>query len=83
MVLSMGPSSAVVNPMVPFVEPAEVDRSKEYIPGTARVEFEPDGERRQDVREFTQRWFQPMPPLVDTRRISKCSGYVIGRHRGM
>jgi hypothetical protein len=27
---------------------------------------------------FTQRLFQRMPPLVETRRISKCSGYVIG-----
>ena len=49
MVFAFGTSSAVVNPMVPFVEPAEVNRAKEDIPGSAGEGLKADRKRRQDV----------------------------------
>jgi hypothetical protein len=39
-----------MNAIVLFIEPAQVHRAEEQVPGSAGEGLEPDGERRQDVR---------------------------------
>jgi hypothetical protein len=57
--------AVVVNAIVAFVEPAEMDRPEKDIPGTAREGLEPDGERGQDVRYVHPAF---MPPNAAIRR---------------
>jgi len=42
-------SSVVVNAIVSFIQPAEVHRSEEHVPGSAGQRLEPDGQRGQNV----------------------------------
>lgn len=49
-VFALQSSSVVVNAIVSFIEPAQVHRSEEHVPGAAGKGLEADRERRQDVR---------------------------------
>jgi hypothetical protein len=42
----------VVNAIVSFIQPAEVHRSEEHVPGPAGQGLEPDGQRGQNVRDI-------------------------------
>jgi hypothetical protein len=44
-------SSVVVNAIVSFIQPAEMHRSEEQVPGSAGQRLKPDGQRGQDVRD--------------------------------
>jgi hypothetical protein len=54
----------VVNPIVSFIQPAEVHRAKEHVPGSAGEGLEADRERRQDAVRGQQ---GVMVPLKDPR----------------
>jgi hypothetical protein len=49
---ALDPSAAVVNAIVPFIEPAQMDRAEEHVPGSAAEGLEADRQRRQDVRDI-------------------------------
>jgi hypothetical protein len=44
-------SSAVVNAIIPFIKPAQVDGAKEHIPGPGGERLEPHGQGGQNVRD--------------------------------
>jgi hypothetical protein len=66
--------SAVVNAMVPFIQPAQVHRPKYTFQVPQVSGSSPTGGAAKMCETFTHRVFQRIPPLIETRRTSKCSG---------
>ena len=49
--------------IVPFIEPAQVHRAEEHIPGPAAEGLEPDRQCRQDVRDIHPALVPPNAPV--------------------
>ena len=82
MAFTLRSSSAVVNTIVGFIEPPEVDGAEADVARPGREGREPDGSVARMWETFTHRRFPRMPPLLETRRTSKRSGDVTGCRRG-
>jgi len=48
-VFALQAASVVVNAIVSFIQPAEVHRSEEHVPGSTGQRLKADGQRGQDV----------------------------------
>ena len=51
MTFAAGAAAVVVDPIVSFIQPAQVDRPKEDVPGAGGERLQPDGQRGQDMRD--------------------------------
>jgi hypothetical protein len=60
---ALAAAAAVVNPVVAFVQPAEVNRSKEHVPRPAGEGLAPDGQGRQDVGDVDPALLPPNAPV--------------------
>ncbi len=49
MAFAVRATAVVVNPIIAFIQPAQVDGAKEDVPGARGEWLEPEGQRREDV----------------------------------